>query len=113
MKGHNFKTSYMTSKISRPTLIGCPVSRHCPVTRCRGATVDADAELLCLFDLRFSIVNYAGINAFLHCIDNSCVQCNNTVARACCSLLSKVQTAKLDWFFCQLNVHHVIIYLYF
>ncbi|CAA3022865.1 armadillo repeat-containing 6 [Olea europaea subsp. europaea] len=37
-----------------------------------------------------SVANHGGIDAILHCIDNSGEQCNNTVARACCSLLSKL-----------------------
>lgn len=37
-----------------------------------------------------SVANHGGIDTILHCIDNSGVQCNNTVAIACCSLLSKL-----------------------
>ncbi|KAL2460219.1 ARM repeat superfamily protein [Abeliophyllum distichum] len=37
-----------------------------------------------------SVAYNGGIDAILHCIDNSGLQGNNTVARACCSLLSKL-----------------------
>lgn len=44
-----------------------------------------------------SIAESGGIDAVLRCIDDSGEQGNQTVARVCCSLLSKVLTKSLLW----------------